>query len=91
MGQAEDERDAYARHKQAFGERLKDLRVRAGLSQNALARHLSGATDVSQISRWERGVTFPGFETLIELAEILGVPPGWLQWGDEQSVPEPCC
>jgi transcriptional regulator with XRE-family HTH domain len=73
----------HEQHKQQFGERLRKLRADAGLSQMALARRLGGRTDVSQISRWERGLQFPELPKLVELAEAFDVSPKWLQWGDD--------
>ena len=74
---------AYERHKQQFGQRLKRLREAAGLSQMGLARLLPGGTDVSHVSRWERGISFPEFKTLFAMAEVFEVPPRWLEWGDD--------
>lgn len=76
--------DAYEQHKQQFGRRLKERREAAGLSQMGLARLLPGGTDVSQVSRWERGLTFPEFGTLVALARVFEVSAGWLEWGDDE-------
>lgn len=55
-----------------FGERLRELRKQAGLSQEQLAEraHLS----VDFVSLMERGINAPSFETLEKLSEALGVP-----------------
>jgi ribosome-binding protein aMBF1 (putative translation factor) len=73
----------YEAHKRQFGERLRAAREKRGWSQMALARLLPRGTDVSQVSRWERGVTFPSFESLLQLARVLNVTPQWLEWGND--------
>ena len=57
-----------------FGARLARLRQARGLSQNDLARMLPGGPDSSQVSRWERGRTFPSHRNRRALAKALGVP-----------------
>lgn len=54
-----------------FGGRVRELRLRAGLSQRELAEaaHLSAAS----ISNMERGVYPPAFARLDDLARALGV------------------
>jgi transcriptional regulator with XRE-family HTH domain len=55
-----------------FGRRLRILRERAGLSQTQLAARCN--FEQSHISRWERGGAEPRFESLVQLADALGVP-----------------
>jgi transcriptional regulator with XRE-family HTH domain len=55
-----------------FGQTLRELRVRAGLSAGQLARRC-GATSMS-IYGYERGVRSPSFENLRRIAVGLGVP-----------------
>jgi transcriptional regulator with XRE-family HTH domain len=57
----------------AFGEVLRDLRRKAGLSQEALA----GAADVDRtyVSLLERGQRQPTLETLFRLAGALDASP----------------
>ncbi len=57
----------------AFGEVLRDLRQRAGLSQEALA----GAAEVDRtyVSLLERGQRQPTLETLFRLAGALHASP----------------
>lgn len=59
-----------------FGERLKELRGRQGLSQDKL----SDNTDVhpTAIGRFERGDREPRLTTILRLARGLGVRPGEL-------------
>jgi len=60
----------------AFGQRLRDLRAREGVSQDGLARE----TDVhpTAIGRFERGDREPRLTTILRLARGLGVAPGEL-------------
>lgn len=50
---------------------LRDARLRAGLTQGQLARR--AGTTQSAISRWERGGSTPGFETLARLVDACGL------------------
>ena len=51
----------------SFGQRLQDLRQRAGMSQDALAERLEVSRQA--VSRWERDETMPETEKVIDLAE----------------------
>jgi transcriptional regulator with XRE-family HTH domain len=53
----------------AFGAVLKELRERAGLSQNQLAK-LSGL-DHSYLSRLESGQRHPSYDAVARLAKVL--------------------
>lgn len=67
-----------------FGERLKQARKAAKLTQRELAQRLS--TDVMNISRWERGeVKRPSGENLAALADALGVSSDFLLLGREPA------
>ena len=61
-----------------LGERLRRLRVGAGLTQSELAGERFSKEYVSQI---ERGKTRPTQETVVWLAARLGVDPGYLANG----------
>ena len=54
-----------------FGARLRELRIRAGMTQTELA----DAAEVSQngLSHWETGSREPGWSTIVKLADALGV------------------
>ncbi|MDG3439562.1 helix-turn-helix domain-containing protein [Nitrospirillum amazonense] len=52
--------------------RIKAIRNRRGLSQEALAALIDRSPDA--ISNLERGVSLPGYDTLDLLAQGLGVP-----------------
>src|ERR671937_1657188 len=61
-----------------LGERLRQLRIAAGMTQTALAGDRFSKEYVSQI---ERGKTRPTRETIEWLAQRLGVDPGFLANG----------
>ena len=56
-----------------LGQRVAELRKRAGLTQLKLAEKVDVA--VETISRLERGVTLPGIEKLAEIAKATGTEP----------------
>jgi transcriptional regulator with XRE-family HTH domain len=60
----------------AFGDRMRELRAREGVSQDGLA-HTSGVHSTS-IGRIERGGREPRLTTILRLAHGLGVEPGEL-------------
>ena len=45
----------------------------AGLSQGQLARKLPGDMEGGQVSRWERGESFPTYANVLALARALEV------------------
>jgi len=53
------------------GERLRELRVGAGLTQAALA---DGWCSKAAVSAFEHGLALPSFDTLAHFAERLGIP-----------------
>ena len=57
-----------------IGKRLKDLRFRAGLTQEELA-HKAGTTQTT-VARIERNAVEPEVTTIRKLANALGVTPG---------------
>jgi transcriptional regulator with XRE-family HTH domain len=60
--------------RQRVGARIRARRVELGLSQAGLARKLpGGVVEGSQISRWERGDSFPSYSSMLALARALGV------------------
>lgn len=67
------------RASKAFGQRVRDLRAREGLSQDGLA-HTSGI-HLTSIGRIERGGREPRLTTIQKLAKGLGVEPGELTNG----------
>lgn len=56
----------------AFGKRLRELRKMRGLSQEELA--WKADSELSQISRMERGVINAGLSQIFKIAEALDIP-----------------
>ena len=65
-----------------FGERINELRTRAGLTQPELAAALSAAGELeitrSAVSMWELGKRTPKFEVLETIADYFNVDLDWL-------------
>lgn len=57
----------------AFGHVLREARVKASMSQEALA--LDAGIDRTFVSMLERGKRQPTLDTLFRLAKVLGVSP----------------
>ncbi len=64
-----------------FGQRLRDLRVEHGVSQDALAERTG--IHPTAIGRLERGKREPGLKSILRLARGLGVEAGKLVNGLE--------
>lgn len=62
-----------SRLKERFGHLLRELRVKKGLTQEALA--IDSDLDRTYISLLERGLRQPTLEALFKLSEVLGVSP----------------
>jgi transcriptional regulator with XRE-family HTH domain len=54
---------------EALGEAVRQLRARAGMSQEQLAERM--ATDLTQVGGIERGTRNPSYTTLVRLAAAL--------------------
>lgn len=57
----------------AFGKKMRELRIARGLSQEALA--WKADSELSQISRMERGIVNAGLSQIFKIAEALEVHP----------------
>ncbi len=68
-----------------FGQRLRETRIRAGLSQSDL-EEISGIPK-ARLSRYENGHVAPSIQTLERLAKALGVSEASLL-GDERALLE---
>lgn len=66
-----------------FGQRLRELRDKRGLSQPELAEAIG--TDWTQISRYERDINFPTAERLYALALALHTTPNGLLLGSKNQ------
>lgn len=62
---------------------IRQLRKKAGYTQIELAEKLE--VSIATLRRWEAGETAPNGTRIIELAEILGVPPDEIVSGGEVS------
>lgn len=70
----------------SVGARVRELRVRAGLSQQGLARRVG--LSFQQIQKYEKGSNRMGASRLIEIAAVLDTPIETLFDGlDSESVP----
>ena len=54
---------------------IKDLRVKAGLTQQELGLKFEKFKGLTVISRWERGVSRLSSNNLLEISRIFGVDP----------------
>jgi transcriptional regulator with XRE-family HTH domain len=77
------DKDSTARHFMAFGDRLKALREKAGMSQEAIAR--AAGISTSAISKLEQKKVEPTWPTVQALARALGV--GCQTFDDEAVSP----
>lgn len=62
-----------AEFRDRVGARIRRRRIAAGLSQRQLARQLSETTEGGQVSRWERGESFPAYDNLRALSRAFGI------------------
>lgn len=56
-----------------FTERLKELRLEKGLSQEQLSNELNNRITCAAISLWEKGLRTPSLVSCIILADYFGV------------------
>ena len=68
------------------GERIRALRLKLDLSQRSLAGRTREAVNYAHISRVETGDRMPSMETLVVLAEALGVTALELATGDHAGI-----
>lgn len=59
-----------------FGQRLKELRIEKGLKQDELAKEIG--TTFGTVSKWERDIRKPEFETLNRLCDYFQVSLSYL-------------
>ncbi len=67
-----------------FSARLRRARREAGLSLTELGDR-AGIGSAKTASALERGVNAPRLSTVVRLAMVLGVRPGWLAYGTNQE------
>lgn len=59
-----------------IAERIKEIRKEYGLSQEAFGNRLSVSQDT--VSLWERGISAPSVETVIEICKLFHVSADYL-------------
>jgi len=70
-----------------FGRHLRSARVRAGITSSTLAAR-SGVS-VSSVSRFEAGISQPGFADACAIAKVLGTPLLFLADGRDRTGSDP--
>ena len=68
-----------------IGQRIAELRKRAGLSQEALGEKLGVSRQA--ISKWESDAALPDIDKLVGLARVFEVTVGWLLGVEELPAP----
>ena len=68
------------------GERIKQARKQAGMTQKELAKKL-GISYVG-VSQWENNLRNPKQETIQRIADAIGCYFYWLLWGEKLSTPQ---
>jgi transcriptional regulator with XRE-family HTH domain len=71
-----------------FGERLRVVRKRAGLSQEAVASEV-GKERGGTVGDWESGKQVPGADSVVGMARTLHVSAHWLLTGEGSQSPDP--
>ena len=66
-----------------FGERVREARCRAGLTQDKLARAVGVAKNM--VSYWENGHKMPGLLNIYKLTQVLNVSADYLVFGEEEA------
>ncbi len=70
-----------------FGEKLQDLRKKAGMSQDTLAEKLEVSRQA--VSKWERDEAMPETEKVIRIARLFGVSMDTLFMEEPKEPPQP--
>ena len=70
------------------GERIRQARINAKLTQEDLAK-LVGYTSRSSINKIEKGLVDIPRSKIIKIADVLGVSPTFLLFGEEEQPPIP--
>jgi transcriptional regulator with XRE-family HTH domain len=75
-----------ARNQSVFAKRLREARMKAGLSQKKLGikAGIDEFSSSTRINQYEQGVHSPDFGTTERLAKVLDVPVGYFYTREEQ-------
>lgn len=65
-----------------IGARIRELRLRAGMTQEELAFMLCETCAKQHVSSWERGRRNPGERRINDLARVFAVSPGYIRYGE---------
>lgn len=68
----------------SFGERLRELRQKNGLSMEQLGKEIGASS--SRISDWENGKNHPSSNFVVAISEKFGVTTDWLLKGEEVAI-----
>lgn len=79
--QARQNGNAPQAHQGMIGARIREARLSAGLTQQALADRITPRTMRQHVYNWERGTRTPSEPTLVRIAHALGTTPAWLRYG----------
>ena len=71
----------------SFADKIFDLRIKSGLSQEALADRLLVSRQA--VSKWESGVTLPETDKLVTISNIFGVSLDYLLKEDKPTKKKP--
>lgn len=77
MSQAPNEE----RRRRLIGDRIREARRAAGLTQSELARHVG--VEAMTVSKYERGVFSPGADAALLIAEACSVDARWIRAIDD--------
>ncbi|WP_295587454.1 helix-turn-helix domain-containing protein [uncultured Oscillibacter sp.] len=69
-----------------FGEKLQQLRQKAGMSQDALSERLGVSRQA--VSRWERDETMPETDKVVAMADLFSVTTDYLLRPDREEEPK---
>ena len=67
------------------GEKIASLRKAKGMTQAELGAELN--VTFQAVSKWERGESYPDFDTMSRLAKLFGVPLSYFE-NDEDGAQE---
>ena len=67
---------------QTIGDRIKQARESASLTQQQLADRLGiRASGIQRVSGWETGIRTPNRSNLARIAEATGASAAWIEYG----------
>lgn len=64
-----------------MGARIRELRLRAGMTQKELAGMIGETCQKQHVCNWERGYKNPGEKKIRDIARVFDVSPGYIRYG----------